>query len=67
MDLRVGSGLPNIQKKDIENFYININNNEEQNDIAMKLSKYDYKIELEEKYLIKLQSLKKGLMQNMFV
>ena len=67
MDLRVGSGLPNIQKKDIENFYINIHNNEEQNDIAMKLSKYDYKIELEEKYLIKLQSLKKGLMQNMFV
>ena len=67
MDLRVGSGLPNIQKKDIENFRLNIHNNKEQNDIAMKLSKYDYKIELEEKYLIKLQSLKKGLMQNMFV
>jgi len=67
MDLRVGSGLPNIQKKDIENFCLNIHNNKEQSDIAMKLSKYDYKIELEEKYLIKLQSLKKGLMQNMFV
>ena len=67
MNLRVGSGLPNIQKKDIENFCLNIHNNEEQENIATKLSKYDYKIELEEKYLIKLQELKKGLMQNMFV
>ena len=67
MDLRVGSGLPNIQKKDIENFSLNIHNKEEQKNIATKLSKYDYKINLEERYLIKLKDLKRGLMQSMFV
>ena len=59
MDLRVGSGLPNIQKKDIENFSLNIHNKEEQKNIATKLSKYDYKINLEERYLIKLKDLKR--------
>ena len=67
MELRVGSGLPNIQKKDIENFNLKIHNKEEQENIALKLSKFDYKITLEEKYLSKLHDLKKGLMQNMFV
>ena len=38
-----------------------------QENIALKLSKFDYKITLEEKYLSKLHDLKKGLMQNMFV
>ena len=67
MDLRVGSGLPNIQKKDLENLTLKIHNSNEQIRISENLSKYDFKIELEEKYLILLQKLKKGLMQNMFV
>ena len=67
MDLRVGSGIPNIQKKDIENYNLNIHNNNKQKDIAIMLSKYDLKINLEEKFLSRLQELKKGLMQSMFV
>ena len=67
MDLRVGSGLPNIQKKDIENFKISIHNENEQLKISNYFDRYDLKIELEELKLNKLIELKKGLMQNMFV
>ena len=67
MDLRVGSGLPNIQKKDIENFKISIHNENEQLKISNYFDRYDLKIELEELKLNKLMELKKGLMQNMFV
>ena len=67
MDLRVGSGLPNIQKKDIENFKISIHNENEQLKISNYFDKYDLKILLEENKLNKLIELKKGLMQNMFV
>ena len=67
MDLRVGSGLPNIQKKDIENFKISIHNENEQLKISNYFDKYDLKILLEENKLNKLIELKKGLMKNMFV
>ena len=67
MDLRVGSGLPNIQKKDIENFKISIHNENEQLKISNYFDRYDLKIELEELKLNKLMELKNGLMQNMFV
>ena len=67
MKLRVGSGLPNIQKKDLENFEFNIHDSAKQNIISNCLNKYDYKIELEIKLLESLVQLKKGLMQNMFV
>ena len=67
MKLRVGSGLPNIQKKDLENFEFNIHDSAKQNIISNCLNKYDYKIELEIKLLESLMQLKKGLMQSMFV
>ena len=67
MDLRVGSGLPNIQKKDLENLFVKIHNNSDQENISILLSKYDSKLDLEIIKLNILTKLKKGLMQNMFV
>ena len=67
MRLRIGSGLPNIQKKDLENFELFIHEKNNQYKIANLLMKYDAKIELEKNKLDKLTSLKTGLLQNMFI
>ena len=67
MRLRVGSGLPNIQKKDLENFNVFIPSLKEQNDIASFLDICDLKINLEELLLIKLKEQKKYLLSNMFI
>ena len=67
MRLRIGSGLPNIQKKDLENFELFIHEKNNQYKIANLLMKYDTKIELEKNKLNKLTSLKTGLLQNMFI
>ena len=67
MRLRIGSGLPNIQKKDLENFELFIHEKNNQYKIANLLMKYDTKIELEKNKLDKLTSLKTGLLQNMFI
>ena len=67
MRLRVGSGLPNIQKKDLENFSIFIPSLKEQNFIANFLDICDLKINLEEVLLIKLKEQKKYLLSNMFI
>ena len=67
MRLRIGSGLPNIQKKDLENFELSIHEKNDQHKIAKLLIKCDTKIELEQDLLNLLLNLKKGLMQNMFV
>ena len=65
--LRVGSGLPNIQKKDLENFELFIHEKNNQYKIANMLMIYDTKIELEKNKLDKLTSLKTGLLQNMLI
>ena len=67
MNLRVGSGLPNIQKKDLENISIKIHSEKDQENISNLLSKYDNKLYFENKKLNKLNNLKKGLLQKMFV
>ena len=67
MRLRIGSGLPNIQKKNLENFELFIHEKNNQYKIANLLMKYDTKIELEKNKLDKLTSLKIGLLQNMFI
>ena len=67
MRLRIGSGLPNIQKKDLENFELFIHEKNNQYKIANLLMKYDAKIELEKNKLDKLSSLKTGVLQNMFI
>ena len=65
MNLRVGSGLPNIQKKDINSYILNFPSLPEQEKIADFLSIIDEKIEILEKKLEELKEQKKGLMQKL--
>jgi len=65
MRLRVGSGLPNIQKKDIENFKLTLPSLKEQQKIAEVLSTIDKEIELLKDELNELKNQKKGLMQKL--
>ncbi|MFW2605879.1 restriction endonuclease subunit S [Aliarcobacter butzleri] len=67
MKLRVGSGLPNIQKSAISSFNINIPCIEEQNKIANFLSSIDTKIEQVQKQLNFIKEFKKALLHQMFV
>lgn len=68
MNLRVGSGLPNIQLKDLKRFVIKISlSEEEQQKIANILSSIDTKIDTETNILQKLEEQKKFLLQNLFI
>ncbi|MBI6101521.1 restriction endonuclease subunit S [Clostridium perfringens] len=67
MSLRIGTGLPNIQKLTLSKFKIDIPCLEEQIKIANFLSNIDNIIEKESKKLEKLKQWKKGLLQQMFV
>lgn len=64
MKLRVGSGLPNIQKPSLENLKLQIpSSSSEQEAIAWILSTSDKEINLLKQKLTKLQEQKEGLMQ----
>ncbi len=65
MSLRVGSGLPNIQIKDIGNLKLRIPEFAEQTAIAKVLTATDREIELNKQKLAKLCSQKRGLMQQL--
>lgn len=66
MRLRVGSGLPNIQKSSLDNFLLHIPTDvSEQKAIADILSKADEEIDLLVRKLDLLKSQKKGLMQQL--
>lgn len=66
MGLRVGSGLPNIQKKAIENFEIAFPTSKQtQQEIAEILSSMDLEIESLENRLQKARQLKQGMMQDL--
>lgn len=66
MRLRVGSGLPNIQKSSLDNFLLHIPTDaSEQKAIADILSKVDEEIDLLVRKLDLLKSQKKGLMQQL--
>lgn len=67
MALRVGSGLPNIQKKDINNAPVILPSLPEQTKIANFLSSLDQKIEQIDTQITQTQTFKKGLLQQMFV
>ena len=67
MALRVGSGLPNIQKKDINNFSVILPTVSEQTKIADFLSAIDRKIDNVTTQITETQTFKKGLLQQMFV
>lgn len=64
MSLRVGSGLPNIQRNSLENLILYVpNNREEQSRIGRLLVGVDLGGELLQKRLAQLEEQKKGLMQ----
>ena len=66
MKLRVGSGLPNIQKKRISQFEISLPpTKEEQEAIAQILSDMDLEIEQLEKKKEKYKMIKQGMMQKL--
>ena len=66
MRLRVGSGLPNIQKKDLNLFCIQFPDITEQTKIANFLSAIDEKINHCQTQIEKTEKYKKGLLQKMF-
>lgn len=67
MKLRVGSGLPNIQRKDIEKISIPIPSNKEQNKISKFFNEINKKIEINESKINLAEEWKKGLMQQMLL
>ncbi|WP_461629434.1 restriction endonuclease subunit S [Labilibaculum euxinus] len=67
MRLRVGSGLPNIQKRDINNFKLLLPKKEEQLKIANFLSSIDKSIEKLGNQIDDSVVFKQGLLQKMFV
>ena len=67
MKLRVGSGLPNIQKGDVANYKILLPHKSEQQKIASFLSSIDKKIGKTEQQIEESTKFKQGLLQKMFV
>lgn len=67
MRLRVGSGLPNIQKKSLSDFRIEHPKYKEQKKIASFIDSIDKKIRTIQKDIEQTQNFKKGLLQQMFV
>lgn len=67
MRLRVGSGLPNIQKGDVSKFKIALPSKAEQIKIASFLTSLDASIESLNKEIEGTTTFKKGLLQKMFV
>ena len=67
MRLRVGSGLPNIQKGDLSKLGIPIPRPDEQAKIAGSLSAMDAKIAAVGDQVTQMEAFKKGLLQQMFV
>lgn len=67
MALRIGSGLPNIQKKDIEKFPIQLPTIETQVQLATLFDAIDLKIKDEMKYLNQLHKMKYYFLTTMFI
>ena len=67
MNLRIGTGLPNIQKKDLENFIISVPSLLIQKKNLALLEMLDLKIEILDKELKCLEEQKTYLLCNMFI
>lgn len=66
MDLRTGSGLPNVKKSSLNDFELSISQDkDEQLAIANVLSDMDSEITMLESRLTKYQSMKQGMMQQL--
>lgn len=67
MALRIGSGLPNVQKKDLEKFEVSIPDTQYQNNATRVFSILSEKIDLEQSVLGVLNEQKAYLLQQMFI
>ena len=67
MNLRIGTGLPNIQKKDLENFRIALPPTNVQKEISTCLTAIEDKIMVEVKWLDSAQKEKQYLLRQMFI
>ena len=67
MKLRIGSGLPNIQKKDLGDYKVQIMTMDQQKSISACLSLLERKTEIEENLLFALQYEKQYLLRQMFI
>ena len=67
MALRIGSGLPNVQKKDLERFEIRVLPTEQQNRVAEILQDVSAKCDLEKRMLQWWQCQKLFLLRNLFI
>ena len=67
MNLRIGTGLPNIQKKDLENFRIALPPSNNQKEISTCLTAIEDKIMVEVKWLDSAQREKQHLLRQMFI
>ena len=67
MNLRIGTGLPNIQKKDLENFRIMLPPSKIQKEIATCLTAIEDKIGIEVHWLACAQKEKHHLLRQMFI
>ena len=67
MKLRIGTGLPNIQKKDLAEFKVIIPAIEQQRTISNILSLLERKTEIEGRMLIAMRTEKQYLLRQMFI
>ena len=67
MALRIGSGLPNVQKKDLERFEIRVLPIKQQNRVAEILDDVSAKCSLEKQILQRWQCQKSFLLSNFFI
>ena len=67
MQLRVGSGLPNIQRKDIEKLQIYFPALEKQKSITTSLSIAKKEISLLKELVVQYRAQKRGLMQRLLI
>ena len=67
MNLRIGTGLPNIQKKDLENFRLALPPSNVQKEISTCLTAIEDKIMVEVKWLDSTQKEKLYLLRQMFI
>lgn len=67
MKLRIGTGLPNIQKKDLEKFNVTLPSMEIQKSTSTFLAALESKVINEEELLSKIQEQKQYLLRQMFI